>query len=202
MAKIALNKSALNQQTRRLKSYRQFVPALDMKRRQLMGARQQSRAALAEIESRIDEVTQEVGERIPMLNETALELTGLVSLKTVAVSETNLVGVHLPVLDALELEQSAYSRLLLPVWVDALVDLLRRQLELKVRQQLEQERLKRLEAALAKTTQRLNLFEKVLIPGCIRAIRRINIALSDAERDAVVRAKIAKDKRQRKGAAL
>jgi V/A-type H+-transporting ATPase subunit D len=43
-------------------------------------------------------------------------------------------------------------------------------------------------------TQRVNLFEKVLIPRARKSIQRIRVYLSDEERAAVVRSKIAKRK--------
>ena len=58
-----------------------------------------------------------------------------------------------------------------------------------------------LDAALRKVTQRVNLFEKVLIPRARDNIRRIRIYLGDAERAAVVRSKIAKRKRAAEGMA-
>jgi V/A-type H+-transporting ATPase subunit D len=50
-------------------------------------------------------------------------------------------------------------------------------------------------------TQRVNLFEKVLIPNAKRDIARIQIFLSDVERAAVVTSKIAKAKRAQELAA-
>jgi V/A-type H+-transporting ATPase subunit D len=47
-----------------------------------------------------------------------------------------------------------------------------------------------------KVTQRVNLFDKVLIPQAEANIRRILVYLGDAERAAVVGAKIAKGKRE------
>ena len=54
---------------------------------------------------------------------------------------------------------------------------------------------------MRKVTQRVNLFEKVLIPRTREQIRRIRIYLSDAERAAVVRSKIAKRKHAAQGVA-
>jgi V/A-type H+-transporting ATPase subunit D len=56
-----------------------------------------------------------------------------------------------------------------------------------------------LDDAVHKVTQRVNLFEKVLIPRTREHIRRIRIYLADAERAAVVRSKIAKRKRAAAG---
>ena len=55
--------------------------------------------------------------------------------------------------------------------------------------------------AVRKVTQRVNLFDKVLIPRARKHIERIRIHLSDAERAAVVRSKIAKGKRLKQGLA-
>jgi V/A-type H+-transporting ATPase subunit D len=57
------------------------------------------------------------------------------------------------------------------------------------------QRVERFEHATRRITQRVNLFEKVLIPRAEENIRRIVIFLSDQERAAVVRSKIAKGKK-------
>ena len=74
---------------------------------------------------------------------------------------------------------------------------MRETLELRIQMQVEQERLQLLEIAVRRITQRVNLFEKVLVPRTRENIRQIRIYLSDSERAAVVRAKIAKKKQQR-----
>jgi V/A-type H+-transporting ATPase subunit D len=61
--------------------------------------------------------------------------------------------------------------------------------------QVELRRLALLDEAVRTITQRVNLFDKVLIPQTRDNIRRIQIYLADGERAAVVRAKIAKGKR-------
>ena len=47
---------------------------------------------------------------------------------------------------------------------------------------------------LQRTSQRVNLFEKVKIPECREAIRVIKIALGDEQTAAVARGKIAKSR--------
>jgi V/A-type H+-transporting ATPase subunit D len=64
-----------------------------------------------------------------------------------------------------------------------------------VRVQVEQRRLALLEEAVKTITQRVNLFDKVLIPRARQNIKRIQIYLSDLQTAAVVRSKIAKRKR-------
>ncbi|MDY6891339.1 MAG: V-type ATP synthase subunit D [Pseudomonadota bacterium] len=197
MSKLALNKSTLNRERQRLKSFRQFVPALDLKRKQILAARMKSRRVLEQLRQEEKQINTSVAAQIPMLAETHLDLNSLIRIQRVEQHLDNLVGIELPRLVRVELDKAQYSRLAMPQWVDRAIDLLGQMLELKVRQQIERVRLERLDEALQKTTQRLNLFDKVLIPRTESNIRRIRIALSDAERAGVVRAKIAKGKRAR-----
>ena len=64
----------------------------------------------------------------------------------------------------------------------------------------EAERVARLGQAVRRTTQRVNLFDKVLIPTAQGNIKRIQVAMADAERAAVVRSKISKGKREQAAA--
>jgi V/A-type H+-transporting ATPase subunit D len=90
--------------------------------------------------------------------------------------------------------EARYSLFGTPPWVDqALADLRersRRQALVEVLEQ--QERLLRRE--LTRIIQRVNLFEKIMIPDAREAIRRIRIKLGDEMTDAVGRSKIAKKK--------
>jgi V/A-type H+-transporting ATPase subunit D len=67
-------------------------------------------------------------------------------------------------------------------------------LELRIRVQVEERRIALLDAAVKTITQRVNLFDKVLIPRTKANIKGIKIYLSDEEMSAVVRSKIAKGK--------
>ncbi|TXL15117.1 hypothetical protein BMR04_12225 [Methylococcaceae bacterium HT3] len=90
-----------------------------------------------------------------------------------------------------------YSLFTEPHWVDQLVVQLKKMLQLKMQLQVEEQRVARLTEALKKVTQRVNLFDKVLIPKAQQDIRKIRIYLSDLERAGVVRAKSTKQKRLR-----
>ena len=81
-----------------------------------------------------------------------------------------------------------------PFWVDFLVEHLQRMCVLRVHAQVHRERVVRLKQQVRRITQRVNLFDKVLIPRAKENIKRIQIGLSEQERSAVVRSKIAKRK--------
>ncbi len=138
------------------------------------------------------------GENRPMLANEEIDLGGLVRLADIRLAEENRLGVRLPVLEEVAFAERGYGLLARPHWVDAVVAKLKRAAELRLRIEVQRERVRRLEFAVRRTTQRVNLFEKVLIPTAQRHIRRIEIALADAERAAVVRSKIAKAKHARR----
>ena len=200
MARLALNKSSLSKLTRQLGTFEKFLPSLDLKRKQLMAERARAQAALQRTGQAMAALRESIAGRLPMLANREIELADLVQLKTVRLGEENVVGTRLPVLEAVEVQRRDYSYLAIPQWVDRLSDDLARMLELHAGLAVERRRLVLLEDAVRKVTQRVNLFEKVLIPRTKEHIRKIRIYLSDAERAAVVRSKIAKRKHAAQGA--
>ncbi len=113
----------------------------------------------------------------------------------------NVAGVRLPIVVSVEIHRAQYSKLVRPHWVDAVTDRLAEAIRLRIEVEIARKRMAVLEDAVIKVTQRVNLFEKVLMPQAIENIKRINVFLGDAERSAVVGAKIAKKKREMETAA-
>jgi len=194
MTRLALNKTELARKKRELATYRRFLPSLDLKRRQLLEERSRARADLAELERQRAALREEAGRNIPMLSNRRISVEGLVTVRDVQLGEANIVGVCVPVFESVDFTVEPYGLLSKPHWVDAVVEMLKRAAELQLREQVARERLERLEAGLKKVTQRVNLFEKVLIPRAEAAIRAIQVGLADIERASVVRSKIAKRK--------
>lgn len=124
------------------------------------------------------------------------DLSGLVRVTSVVVGEESVLGSRLPKLDDITFELAEYSMLSKPFWVDFLIECLQRVARITIRRDIERQRVQRLEEAVRRTTQRVNLFEQVLIPQAKSAIQRIKIYLSDTERAAVVRSKLAKAKQR------
>ena len=194
---LALNKSTLKQQRDQLAMYRRFLPSLDLKRQQLIADSQRAKLALAATEREIDELLASQDGLFSLLGASEQNLTGLVRIESVAITEENRLGVRLPVLGPMAFHITEYSMLAKPFWVDFLVELLQAMATLHRRREVETVRLNRLQDAVRRITQRVNLFEKVLIPQAEEDIQRIRIYLADTERAAVVRSKIAKANRSR-----
>jgi V/A-type H+-transporting ATPase subunit D len=197
MAKVALNKSALHKQREELRLYERLLPSLDLKRMQLTGELRRSRDSLAREQAEVERERDRIAGQLPMLANREIDLSGLVRVESVQMEEENVVGVNLPVLRGVTFSVHEYSMLAKPHWVDVLVDQLQRMVELRARVQVAQERVRRLERAVRRITQRVNLFEKVLIPAAKENIKYIRTFLADSERAAVVRSKITKAMHER-----
>ena len=192
MAKLKLSKGALAQQRGQLTLYKRLLPSLDLKRRQLTVEVEKARTEVAAARQAADELEARIGAELPMLAESDLDFTGLVKMTDAVVEEENVVGVRLPALKYVNCEVADYSLLAKPVWVDALVQRLRDAAEQRARVSVAEKRIAILEQAVRRVTQRVNLFDRILIPTAKEHIKRIQIYLGDLERDAVVRSKLAK----------
>lgn len=202
MAKLSLTKSGLQKQRNELKLYQKLLPSLDLKRMQLTAELNKARTYFAEVEKKAEALSAHIAEQLPMLADTDIDLSGLVKIENVDVGLENVVGVKLPVLKDITYSVFDYSMLARPHWVDVLVDKLQEVSRARIEVQIAAERVREVEQAVRRITQRVNLFEKILIPTAKKNIQRIQIYLGDAERSAVVRSKIAKAINQKKRKAL
>ena len=202
MAKLRLSKSALQQERSQLKLYEKTLPSLDLKRRQLTVELAKARRAYIDTQQAVEKLETTIGQQLPMLANPDIEVNGLVEMTDFELGEENVVGVRLPVLTSIHCTVADYSLLAKPAWVDVLVQRLRDVAELRTQVLVNAERVRILAYQEKRVTQRVNLFDKILIPTAKSNIQRIQIFLGDAERAAVVRSKIAKRKQAKQRDAL
>lgn len=201
MAALALSKSSLHQQRGKLQLFERFLPALELKRQQLTAEYHRAQDTLREDELAAERGTGLLRALLPILGSASMNLSGLVRVRRLEIVEESVLGVRLPALRAAEFQLAEYSLLATPFWMEAFVSCLKEEVTHRIRLQVYRERVARLRSAVRRITQRVNLFEKVLIPEARRNISRLQIFLSDMERSAVVISKISKAKRLREAAA-
>ena len=200
MATLSLNKSSLQQQRGKLGLFERFLPSLDLKRQQLTAEYKKSVQVLAEAEQGAGKASRSLTGLLPILGSATMKLSGLVRIRRVDIGEEDVLGVRLPALKSVEFVTADYSLLATPFWIDNLVTCLKEVATYRIRLHVYRERAARMQSAVRRITQRVNLFDKVLIPNAKRNIARIQIFLSDVGRAAVVTSKIAKGKRSRRPA--
>ena len=105
----------------------------------------------------------------------------LIAIKEVNFDTKKVAGVMVPIYGSLIFEEKPYSLFNAPVWFSDGIGLLKQLAETGIRAEIETMKLERLERARRKTTQKVNLFEKVQIPGYGNAILKIKRFLEDEE---------------------
>jgi V/A-type H+-transporting ATPase subunit D len=193
--KIKLTRPELKRQRDALARFERYLPMLKLKQQQLqLTVREiirRRRAAHAEAESVDDRI--EPYRRV-LEDAAGVDVPHLAESTEVRTHEENVAGVRIPVFDSVSFEKADYSLFGTPPWVDRALADLRELNERLVQAQILDQQYELLNQALTKIIQRVNLFEKVLIPQAREAIRVIRIRLGEEQTAAVGRAKLAKAK--------
>ena len=197
MAKLALNKSQLKKENDKLKLFMKVLPSLELKRMQLTAVFRKAQTQLTKDKTEVEQLSGTIAKQLPMLAYRQIMLTDLVKLNNVQINEENVVGIILPSLGKIDFDELDYSMLAKPHWVDVFVERLKEMITKRLVVKISEERVTKLDQAVRRITQRVNLFEKILIPTAKKNIQRIRIFLGDAERSAIVRSKIAKAMHQK-----
>lgn len=192
---IKLNKASLSLEQRNLKNYQRFLPSLELKRKKLLSERNRIDTQIRELKQKQTRLENTIQNGLPMVVGAMSIISKLIKIKAIAMAEENIVGVKLPVVQAITFHALDYVYFNTPQWFEQLIDVLREKIELQLHAHVALERQRLLAKSIQTVTQRKNLFEKVLIPKALNNIRLIQIFLADNERAAVVSSKIAKKKR-------
>ena len=192
MAKIKLTKTELKAQTDALKRFQRFLPMLQLKKQQLQGEIAGIVQKAEETTARERTVRDDLDRWVGLFATDEELLAGLVKVKSVNTGMANVAGVTIPTFESIETDVKEVDAWSTPAWVDNAVDTTTQILSLQCERSIYQEQKALIEKELQLTSQRVNLFEKVKIPECREAIRKIKIAIGDEQTAAVTRGKIAK----------
>lgn len=105
----------------------------------------------------------------------------LVKTGKLTIERKKVAGVMVPVLEDADFVVAPYSLFSSPKWYADGIELLKKMAMTAIRRDLLNRKLHLLEVARKKTTQKVNLFEKVQIPGYQDAIRKIKRFMEDEE---------------------
>ena len=105
----------------------------------------------------------------------------LVSLKDVVLDVKKIAGVRVPILQNIQLAVEPFGIFSSPKWYFDGIRLLQGLAKTAVEREFVLAKLQLLDHARKKTTQKVNLFEKVQIPGFQEAVRKIKRFMEDEE---------------------
>jgi V/A-type H+-transporting ATPase subunit D len=196
MAKIKLTINELKHQKEALNRYQRYLPTLMLKKQYLQIEINKANLTLAERVQEEEAILKEMDPWIAVLAEDA-GIADLVRIQAVEKAHDNIAGVDVRVFKGVRFKDAPYDLYTTPLWIDRAVKEFKRVLILRAEILALQEILARLQEELKVTTQRVNLFERIMIPRTLENIRMIQVFLSDQQTAAVVRGKIAKSKLER-----
>ena len=192
MAKIKLTKTELKAQTDALKRFQRFLPMLQLKKQQLQGEIAGIVQKAEETSARERAVRADLDRWVGLFATDESLVAGLVKVKGINTGTANVAGVTIPTFESIETDVREVDVWATPAWVDNAVETTTQVLSLQCERAIYEEQKALVEKELQLTSQRVNLFEKVKIPECKEAIRKIKIAIGDEQTAAVTRGKIAK----------
>lgn len=176
--KFQYNKTSLQQQEKALKMRVRTLPTIKSKESAL---RQQVKQCKTEVEAREEELERQMQGYASMVSLWDEFRPDLVSVNEVHLSVRKVAGVILPHLDGIDYEVKPFSVFSSPSWYAEGIELLKTLATTGIEAEFLRLKMEFLEHARKKTTQKVNLFEKVQIPGYQDAIRKIKRFLEDEE---------------------
>ena len=110
-----------------------------------------------------------------------MEFPSLLSIGDVIIDNKNIAGVTVPVFRDIIFNIRDYSLLSNRAWIPGAIEKLKKLVELSIRIRLSSKQMEILHLARKKTTQKVNLYEKVQIPLFKESIGKIKRFLEDEE---------------------
>lgn len=120
----------------------------------------------------------------------------LLTIKDVHLSVKKIAGVKTPVLESIEFETTHFDIISKPVWFLDGIAILRELVQLAIEREVYHQKMILLDHSRRKTTQKVNLYEKVQVPGYQDAILKIKRFMEDEENLSKSAQKIVKNRQQ------
>lgn len=196
--KFQYNKTALQNLRRQLSIREKALPTLKSKEAAL---RLEVRKISAEIELLKEEYEKLVQEN-QNYNGFWTEFPQIVKIKNINSTRKNIAGVKVDILANIDFAIENVSLFNMPSWIRLAINMFERLMTIQVQIEMTEARLNALAYARKKTTQKVNLYEKVQIPEYKSAIIKIKRYMEDEDNLSKSSQKIVKERNRAKEASL
>lgn len=176
--KFQYNKTSLQQLEKQLKVRVRTLPNIKNKESALRMEVKRCKEEAAGLEERLEAQISSYEHMHALWNEFD---ASLVRVKDVHLGVRKIAGVRVPLLDEVEFDIRPFSLFCSPKWYADGIHQLKKLAETAIEREFTLAKLDLLEHARKKTTQKVNLFEKVQIPGYQDALRKIKRFMEDEE---------------------
>ncbi len=189
--KFQYNKTSLNELGKQLKVRQRALPTLQNKESALRLEVRKAREDSDRLVSELDAALKRYDYLAALWNEFD---AGLISITDVDLYTVKVAGVKTPALGDIHYEIHPFNAFVSPAWYADGVAILKELSRIGIESEVCLEKARILDWQRRKTTQKVNLYEKVQIPGYQDAIRKIKRYMEDEENLSKAASKIVKSR--------
>ena len=196
--KFQYNKTEIQRLNKQLLIREKALPTLKAKETAL-------RIEVKKIATQIEKINEALDQKLKLQEDFVslwTEMPEVLMLKKADISLKNIAGVKIPVLNHVEFEETPISYINQTPWIPQGIALLKGLISLQIEISVKDRQFEILNYARKKTTQKVNLYEKVQIPDFRSAVLKIKRFLEDAENLSKSAQKIVKQRNTEKEASL
>ena len=189
--KFQYNKTSLTEIGKQLKIRQRALPTLQNKESALRLEVRKAKADSERLIASLEDALKRYDYLAALWNEFD---PGLISITDVELYTKKVAGVKTPALGEIHYELKPFNAFVKPAWYADGVRILQELSRLGIESEVYLEKARILDYQRKKTTQKVNLYEKVQIPGYQEAIRKIKRYMEDEENLSKASSKIVKNR--------
>ncbi len=191
--KFQYNKTSLTNLGKQLKVRQNALPTLKNKESALRTAVQSAKNESRRLEAELERSLAGYNDIAALWNEFE---PGLIRITDVDLRTVKVAGVRTPQLDEIHYEILPFNAFVKPAWFADGIRILQDLTRIGIESEIFEQKRQILEFNRKKTTQKVNLYEKVQIPGYQEAIRKIKRYMEDEENLSKAASKIVKTRHE------
>ena len=191
--KFQFNKTSMNELNKQLKVRLRALPTLKNKESALRVMSKLAKDRAQQLKEELEEALQSYSYMSGLWNEFE---PNLISVDDVILETVKVAGIKTPELKEVIYSVKPFDTFSKPMWYTDGVEILKRLAQLGIESEVCIEKARILDFQRKKTTQKVNLYEKVQIPGYQEAIRKIKRYMEDEENLSKASQKIVKSRHQ------
>lgn len=191
--KFQYNKTSLTNLGKQLKVRQNALPTLKNKESALRTAVQAAKNESRRLEEELEKALAGYKDISALWNEFE---PGLIRITDVDLRTVKVAGVKTPQLDKIHYEIRPFNAFVKPAWFADGIRILQDLTRIGIESEIFEQKRQILEFNRKKTTQKVNLYEKVQIPGYQEAIRKIKRYMEDEENLSKAASKIVKTRHE------
>ncbi len=193
--KFQYNKTSLHELNKQLKVRVKALPTIKNKESALRLEVKKAKSLAKNLDKKLQQQIKEYENIVDLWGEFD---PSLIQIKDVNLSVKKIAGVRTPVLEGVDFLINKFSLFKNPSWFLDGITILKELAEIGIEREVYLKKMNLLDYARKKTTQKVNLYEKVQIPGYEEAIMKIKRFMEDEENLSKSSQKIIKNRQELK----